>query len=91
MQRIRIRFPEQESKRRAVGYLPGRFSFTSHASGEMLIPEAALAALASEGIPFIVEETAAYEDDLADDAWREAGKRRFPEAYDDEDAAYDDL
>ncbi len=55
MQLIRIRFPNDESKRRALGYLAGRFSFTSYATGEMLVIEPALAALASETIPFIVE------------------------------------
>jgi hypothetical protein len=60
MQLIRIRFPDQESKRRALGYLAGRFSFTSYASGEMLVIEAALPALAIEGIPFIAEGPATY-------------------------------
>jgi hypothetical protein len=60
MQLIRIRFTDHESKRRALGYLPGRFSFTSYASGEMLVVEAALAALAVEGITFIAEGPATY-------------------------------
>jgi hypothetical protein len=50
---VLIRFPNTEAKRRALGYLPGRFSFKSWASGEMLVPEAALPYLAVEGIPFI--------------------------------------
>jgi hypothetical protein len=54
MQLIRIRFPDRESKRRALGYLAGRFSFTSYATGEMLAAASALAALASEGIPYIL-------------------------------------
>jgi hypothetical protein len=49
---IVIRFPNPESKRRALGFLPGRFPFTSWSTGEMLVPEAALAV---EGIPFSVE------------------------------------
>jgi len=52
---IRIRFDNQEAKRKALAYLPGRFSFKSWASGEMLVPEVALADLAVEGIEFIVE------------------------------------
>jgi hypothetical protein len=60
MQLIRIRFPDHESKRRALGYLAGRFSFTSYATGEMLVVEAALPALAVEGIPFIAEGPATY-------------------------------
>jgi hypothetical protein len=58
---IRIRFSDDASKRRALGYLAGRFSFTSWASGEMLVPEGALPALAREGISFIVEGPATYE------------------------------
>lgn len=58
---IVIRFPDTESKRRALGYLAGRFSFKSWATGEMTVPEAALAYLATEGIPFIVEGPATYE------------------------------
>ncbi len=60
MQLIRIRFPDHDAKRRALGYLAGRFSFTSYASGEMLVVEAALAALAVEGIPFSAEGPAKY-------------------------------
>ena len=58
---IIIRFPDTEAKRRALGYLPGRFSFTSWATGEMLVPEAALPYLAAEGIRFNVEGPATYE------------------------------
>jgi hypothetical protein len=58
---IIIRFPDAQTKRRALGYLPGRFSFKSWASGEMMVPETALAFLAVEGIPFSVEGLATYE------------------------------
>jgi hypothetical protein len=47
---ILIRFPDPESKRRALGFLTGRFSFKSWASGDMAVPENALAHLAMEGI-----------------------------------------
>ena len=57
---IRIRFPDLESKRRALGYLAGRFSFRSWASGEVLVPDSALSFLAVEGIPFMVEGPATY-------------------------------
>jgi hypothetical protein len=60
MQLIRIRFPDHDSKRRALGYLAGRFSFTSYATGEMLVVEPALPALAIEGIPFTSEGPATY-------------------------------
>jgi hypothetical protein len=58
---IRIRFPDEASKRRALGFLAGRFSFKSWASGEMLVPEHALASLALEGICFSVEGRASYD------------------------------
>ncbi len=58
---IIIRFPDADSKRRALGFLAGRFSFKSWASGEMAVPETALAHLATEGIPFSVEGPATYE------------------------------
>ena len=58
---IRIRFPDSVAKRRALGRLAGRFSFTSWATGEMLVPESALGYLAVEGIPFSVEGPATYE------------------------------
>jgi hypothetical protein len=57
---IRIRFADQESKRRALGFLPGRFSFTSYATGEVLVVESALTPLAVEGISFTVEGPATY-------------------------------
>lgn len=60
MQLIRIRFPDADSKRRALGFLAGRFSFTSYSTGEMLVVEPALAALAVEGIPFNSEGLATY-------------------------------
>ena len=58
---ILIRFPDANAKRRALGYLAGRFSFKSWASGEMTVPETALAYLAGEDIPFSVEGQATYE------------------------------
>lgn len=58
---IRIRFPNAEAKRSALGQLPGRFSFKSWASGEMIVSEDALAFLAVQGIPFTVEGPATYE------------------------------
>jgi hypothetical protein len=58
---IRIRFPDTVDKRRALGYLAGRFSFKSWATGEMILPAEALPFLALEGIPFMVEGPATYE------------------------------
>jgi hypothetical protein len=58
---IIIRFPDDESKRRALGYLPGRFSGKSWASGEMMVPDEALSFLAHHGVRFTVEGPATYE------------------------------
>lgn len=58
---IRIRFLDLDSKRKALGYLVGRFSFKSWSSGEMIVPEPALSFMAREGITFLVEGPATYE------------------------------
>jgi hypothetical protein len=58
---IRIRFIDADAKRRALGRLAGRFPFKSWATGEMLVPEAALGFLAIESISFQVEGPATYE------------------------------
>ena len=58
---ILIRFPNNESKRQALGSLAGRFAFKSWASGEMVVPESALPFLAVEGVTFVVEGPATYE------------------------------
>lgn len=58
---IIIRFPDEEAKKRALGYLAGRFSFKSWATGEMMLPEEALAYLARQDIHFAVEGPAKYE------------------------------
>jgi hypothetical protein len=58
---VLIRFPNLEAKRKALGYLPGRFPFKSWSTGEMRVPETALPDLAVEGIPFSVEGPAKYE------------------------------
>ncbi len=55
MTMILIHFPDIESKRRALGFLAGRFSFKSWATGEIAVPEDALVPLATEGITFVVE------------------------------------
>lgn len=57
----RIRFPDQAIERRALGFLAGRFSFKTWSSGETVVPEAALGALAHEGILFTVVGRATYE------------------------------
>jgi hypothetical protein len=52
---ILIRFPNAESKRRALAHLAGRFAFKSWASGEMVVPESALPSLGVRGVVFNVE------------------------------------
>jgi hypothetical protein len=58
---VLIRFQDEAAKRRALGFLAGRFPFKSWATGQMLVPEAALPFLAVEGIVFTVEGPARYE------------------------------
>ena len=58
---IPIRFSNVELKRRAIGALAGRFTFKSWATGEMIVPESALAFLTVEGIAFTVEGPATHE------------------------------
>ena len=59
---IKLRFPNDESHRQAVGYLAGRFPFKLIASGLTLVPEGALASLAAQGISFTVEGAATYDE-----------------------------
>ena len=58
---IIIRFPDSETERRGLGFLATRFPGKSWSSGETLVPEAALAHLAQQGIKFTVEGPATYE------------------------------
>jgi hypothetical protein len=58
---IIIRFPDAESRKHALGKLARRFSGKSWASGEVMVPETALAFLATEGISFSVEGPATNE------------------------------
>src|SRR5262249_31453572 len=57
---IVIRFPNLKNTRLALGFLAGRFPFTSWSRGEMLVPAVAGASLAVEGISFSVEGPAKY-------------------------------
>ncbi len=61
MRMIRIRFVHKKNEKRALGFLARRFSFKTFATGESIVPETALGALASEGISFTVEGPATYE------------------------------
>jgi hypothetical protein len=52
---VMITFDSRETEKRALAFLLGRFSGRILPSGEHLVPEAALEALADQNIPFTVE------------------------------------
>ena len=58
---IIITFPNLETKRRALGYLSGKFPFKSWANGEMMVPEEAESCLTREGIDHTALGPATYE------------------------------
>ncbi len=62
---ITITFPDYDTERRALGFLLGRFSGRVLKSGEHLVPEAALEALADQNIPFSVQGKSTYEQQIA--------------------------
>ncbi len=62
---ITITFPDRETEKRALAFLIGRFSGRVLKSGEHLIPEAALEALADQNISFTVEGKSTYEQQIA--------------------------
>lgn len=49
---VTITFPDRETEKRALAFLLGRFSGCVLRSGEHIVPEAALEALADQNIPF---------------------------------------
>lgn len=62
---VTITFPDRETEKRALGFLLGRFSGRVLKTGEHLVPEAALEALADQNIPFTVKGKATYEQQIA--------------------------
>jgi len=62
---VTITFPDRETEKRALAYLLGRFSGRVLRSGEHLVPEAALEALADRNIPFTVKGKTSYEQHVA--------------------------
>jgi hypothetical protein len=60
-----VTFPNRAAERQALAFLLGRFSGRVLKSGEHLIPEAALEALARENISFTVKGKASYEQQVA--------------------------
>ena len=62
---VNITFPNRDVEKRALAFLLGRYSGRVIQSGEHLVPEAALEALAQEGISFTVNGKATYEQQVA--------------------------
>lgn len=62
---VAITFPDRNTETQALAFLLGRFSGRVLRSGEHLVPEAALEALADQGIPFSVKGKATYAQQLA--------------------------
>lgn len=62
---VTITFPDRETEKRALGYLLGRFSGRLLRTGEHIVPEAALEALADQNIPFAVKGKTSYEQQVA--------------------------
>lgn len=60
-----ITFEDRDTEKRALGFLLGRFSGRVLRTGEHLVPEAALEALADANIRFVVRGKATYEQQLA--------------------------
>ena len=60
-----ITFPDSGTQKKALGFLLGRFSGKVLKSGEHIVPEAALAALADKNISFTVVGKASYEKQIA--------------------------
>ena len=58
---IIVRFQDEATQKRALGFLIGRFAGHSWATGEIAVPEEALAPMVREGIPFTVEGPATNE------------------------------
>jgi len=62
---VTITFPDRDMEKRALAFLLGRFSGRVLRTGEHLVPESALEALADANIPFTVKGKATYEQQLA--------------------------
>ena len=62
---VTIAFPDRDTEKRALAFLLGRFSGRVLVSGEHLVPEAALEALASQNIQFTVKGQTTYEQQVA--------------------------
>jgi len=61
---VTIIFPDRETEKRALAFLLGRFSGRVLRSGEHLVPEAALEALADQNVTFTVKGKTTYEQQM---------------------------
>ena len=62
---VTVTFPDRDTEKRAMAFLLGRFSGRVLKSGEHLVPEAALEALADQNTPFEVKGKATFEQQVA--------------------------
>jgi len=62
---VTIIFPDRDTEKRALAFLLGRFSGRVLRSGEHLVPEAALEALADQNISFTVKGKTTCEQQMA--------------------------
>ena len=60
-----VTFPDRATQTKAIGFLLGRFSAKFFKSGEHIIPEAAVEALAENNFAFTVKGKATYEQTVA--------------------------
>ena len=60
-----ITFPDSDTEKKGLGFLIKHFSGKTLKSGEHIVPEAALEALAQRNITFTVKGKATYEHHLA--------------------------
>ena len=62
---VTITSPDRETEKQALAFLLARFSGRVLRSGERLVPEAVLEALADQDIPFTIKGKATYEHQVA--------------------------
>ncbi len=62
---ITIKFSDPNTRLKALGFLMGQFSGRALKTGEVLVPEIALQALAHEGFQFTVLGKSTYEQQIA--------------------------
>ena len=62
---VTITFQDRKTEKRALAFLLGRFSGRVLKTGEHIVPEAALEALADQNIPFAVKGKTTYEQQIS--------------------------